>query len=442
MKYSITIVFIAALIFSNNVVYSQTVDSLYKVGTWHGFRQGAVSFTFDDGCSNQIPIALPMFDSHGFKMTFYPVINWYPNWTALQAAVSNGHEVGSHTVSHAKLSDITSDSQNTELKNSQIIINSHISGQHCITIAYPNCLVGDKTLCGNYYIAARGCSGVVEPSKPGDFMNISSFVCGTLGSVKTAQDFKNKADAAAASKGWVVFLLHGIDNDGGYSPVTSTDLQAALDSLSSHAEKYWVSTFSNVARYIRERNSVSVNEMSNVDSIITVSITDTLDDEIYNVPITIRRQLPQLWASAIATQNGLPIADTVVEIDSTKYIVFDAVPDGGSVNLMKADVVSSTTSQVSLLVNFMLNQNYPNPFNPSTTIRYEIPKTAYVKIIVYDVLGKVTDILVDGMRSPNRYRVEWTPSHLSSGIYFYRIYACSLDGSGNFTSVKKLIYIK
>lgn len=105
--------------------YSQTVDSLYEVATWPGFRQGAVRFTFDDNCPNQLSVVMPMFDQYGFKMTFFTVINWGPNWNTLRAAASNGHEIASHTVSHASLGTLTDDQQITELKNSQDAINSH-----------------------------------------------------------------------------------------------------------------------------------------------------------------------------------------------------------------------------------------------------------------------------------------------------------------------------
>ncbi len=91
---------------------------------------------------------------------------------------------------------------------------------------------------------------------------------------------------------------------------------------------------------------------------------------------------------------------------------------------------------------FTLFQNYPNPFNPSTTIRYDIPRTAHVTISIYDVLGRVVAKLVDGIQRANSYSVQWNPSGLSSGIYFCRIQAQSQDGSASFTSVKKLIFMK
>jgi hypothetical protein len=91
---------------------------------------------------------------------------------------------------------------------------------------------------------------------------------------------------------------------------------------------------------------------------------------------------------------------------------------------------------------FALSQNYPNPFNPSTTISYDVAKAAHITIRVYDVLGRMVAQLVDGVQVPSRYTVQWNPAGLSSGTYLYRIDAQNQDGSGNFTSVKKLLYMK
>ncbi len=91
---------------------------------------------------------------------------------------------------------------------------------------------------------------------------------------------------------------------------------------------------------------------------------------------------------------------------------------------------------------FALYQNYPNPFNPTTNISYDLPKNSYVKVTIYNVLGREVANLVDGMQQASHQVVQWNPSTLSSGVYFCRIQAHSVDGSSNFNSVKKLLYLK
>ncbi len=85
---------------------------------------------------------------------------------------------------------------------------------------------------------------------------------------------------------------------------------------------------------------------------------------------------------------------------------------------------------------FVLNQNYPNPFNPSTTIRYSIPSSGNVKLVVYNIIGQTVKTLVDKEQSAGSYNVNFNAAGLSSGIYFYKLSA------GNYTSIKKMIVLK
>jgi len=204
MRTSFCIVLLIVLLISDNC-YSQTVMGPYEVGTWQGFRSAAISYTFDDNCSNQLALAVPMFNESGFTLTLFTVTEWSPNWTGLQSAASHGHEIASHTMTHASLNSISDSLQTIELNNSQKSIDAHIAGQKCVSIAYPNCNVGNISLVKQYYLAARGCSGIIESKTPSNFMNISSIICGSLGSVKTGADFRSRANTASSSGGWCVY---------------------------------------------------------------------------------------------------------------------------------------------------------------------------------------------------------------------------------------------
>lgn len=96
--------------------------------------------------------------------------------------------------------------------------------------------------------------------------------------------------------------------------------------------------------------------------------------------------------------------------------------------------VSETKSK--LPAQFSLSQNYPNPFNPVTIIKYAVPKTSFVNITVYDLLGREIVKLINEEKPPGNYDVKFDGSNLASGIYFYRLNA------GDFTQTKKLILLK
>ena len=85
---------------------------------------------------------------------------------------------------------------------------------------------------------------------------------------------------------------------------------------------------------------------------------------------------------------------------------------------------------------YTLSQNYPNPFNPTTKISFDLPKQGFVTLKVYDVLGKEVAKLVNEQRNAGSYIIDFNASHLSSGVYYYRI------ESGEFMQVKKMVLIK
>jgi hypothetical protein len=85
---------------------------------------------------------------------------------------------------------------------------------------------------------------------------------------------------------------------------------------------------------------------------------------------------------------------------------------------------------------YILHQNYPNPFNPTTTVKYELPKSAEVRLTVYDMLGAEVSVLVNETRNAGIHEVTFDASALSSGAYFYRLRA------GEFVASKKLLLLK
>jgi len=85
---------------------------------------------------------------------------------------------------------------------------------------------------------------------------------------------------------------------------------------------------------------------------------------------------------------------------------------------------------------FSLEQNYPNPFNPATKIQYSIAKTTLTKLKIYDILGREMVTLVNEVKAPGVYAVDFNGSHLASGVYYYRLEA------GDFINVKKMLLIK
>jgi peptidoglycan/xylan/chitin deacetylase (PgdA/CDA1 family) len=432
MKKSTGLFISAAFWMAASTGFSQTVAPPYEAALWQGFRTAAVSFTFDDNTPNQFTKAVPLFNEFGYHMTLFtatgtgPAPDWFhADWAGLTSAFAQGHEIASHAVSHQSLPQMADSVQIAELKNSRDTIETRIPGCRCLTLAYPYCNSGKTALVRQYYIAARNCSGSVEASTPANFLSIGSVICGESG-LKATKHFNTRYTKAADTKGWVVFLIHGIDNDGGWSSLSSDTLRKTLEYLKTNEDRFWVASFGEIARYILERNAVSVAETPTSDTSLTVQVTDTLDNAVFDIPVTLRRPLPEGWSSAAVTQNGRGVDSKIVEENGTVYVQFDAVPDGGETIITKTGS-TGIASRVDLMVSMpILWQNYPNPFNPTTTFRFELGKMERIRLKLFDANGREVGILLDQELPAGPHSTTFNAHELPSGVYFIGLQTADL----------------
>ena len=121
------------------------------------------------------------------------------------------------------------------------------------------------------------------------------------------------------------------------------------------------------------------------------------------------------------------------------YLTGNSMNGEGNMDIVtiKYSQTVNITSISSLVPHeFILHQNYPNPFNPATTIEFAIPRTADVKLSVYNVSGKEIERLLNENLAGGEYKIEWNASGIPGGIYFYRI-----EASG-FIDTRKAVLVK
>jgi photosystem II stability/assembly factor-like uncharacterized protein len=98
--------------------------------------------------------------------------------------------------------------------------------------------------------------------------------------------------------------------------------------------------------------------------------------------------------------------------------------------------VSINTISTEIPEKYSLSQNYPNPFNPSTKVKFDVPKSSFVKLAVYDILGREVSSLVNEQLQAGTYEYEFNAAKLNSGTYFYKL------SSAGFSEIKKMVLIK
>ena len=92
--------------------------------------------------------------------------------------------------------------------------------------------------------------------------------------------------------------------------------------------------------------------------------------------------------------------------------------------------------EIDVVSDFRLFSNYPNPFNPTTAISYQLSAISFVKLRVFDVLGREVATLVDGLRQPGTYQTTFDASLLNAGTYFLEL------RSNGHRAVQKMVYAK
>lgn len=155
--------------------------------------------------------------------------------------------------------------------------------------------------------------------------------------------------------------------------------------------------------------------------------------------------------------TGVTVATAVYPPgNSTIYIYYSKLPgiSGAATSTWKVVRVSNPSQQSgevtfgvttfpigiqqisSVVSEFKLSQNYPNPFNPNTKINFSIPKSDYVSLRVYDMLGREVKVLVNGPLTAGEYETDFDAKGLSSGMYYYSL------RSGDYVDVKKMVLVK
>ncbi len=85
---------------------------------------------------------------------------------------------------------------------------------------------------------------------------------------------------------------------------------------------------------------------------------------------------------------------------------------------------------------YYLKQNYPNPFNPVTNIKFGIPESGTVRLVVYDITGRQVAELMNEYKYPGTYEAQFDGNNFASGIYFYSLE--TIRG----TETKKMLLVK
>ncbi len=147
---------------------------------------------------------------------------------------------------------------------------------------------------------------------------------------------------------------------------------------------------------------------------------------------------PMYKKNGVASTGTLAPVSAIYSEGNIKYAAFAYAglgPAGVYYN-MESLVTGITPVSNEVPNAFNLEQNFPNPFNPVTNIKFAVAKNGLVTLKVYDISGREVAQLVNMELNAGTYNFDFNASHLSSGIYFYRL------TTNNYTDTKKMVLVK
>lgn len=214
-------------------------------------------------------------------------------------------------------------------------------------------------------------------------------------------------------------------------------IRAKFPAFRSREHQIINSNDSKVYAYVKKyenQNGLVVLNLSDQTKTVTLNIKDALsftggvqDNAIY--------YLNNLFDNTYQIVSGASFSSVQVTLEPYGSAVYTVSLTRDTV-LVPPVVSVGDDGRGEVLRNYELYQNYPNPFNPETTIEFTLPERGFVKLTVYDALGREVKTIVNGELPAGKHSVRFYADGLPSGVYFYRL---SVNG---FEQTRKMILVK
>ena len=310
---------------------------------WDGDRFAALSITVDDNWATDHDWWVEQTSKHGQKMTWFVITGrvgtggLWGTWEGFKALRDKGYQVQSHTVTHLHVDDAGWPGIESEYTESAKHIEAGIKDHQVITLAYPggkNSSHNDRTVAAKYYIAGRGVVGTPNAADRIDYMNTNSI--GSIDRSRTDSILFGKSDIAWMGgnkylRGWLCTHFHGVPK-----PEQREAVAEQLAYIKSVENDLWMGLFEDVVRYGQQRDTATLKVTENTPQRIRFTLSDKMDDKLFDYPLTIKVRLHDDWAAASAVQGDKPVEVKLVTHDGGKFALVKAVPDRGDVTLTPA----------------------------------------------------------------------------------------------------------
>lgn len=269
---------------------------------WNGYT-GAVSFTYDDARSGQIPNLIPQLDALGIKATFFLTYgaggDLSTNKTKWIAAGKSGHELANHTYDHQNAFD--GDAQIAKMATD---IRGMDPSFEAVTFAYPNCNVGGTGTVGAESFMARGCGSTRykwTSSQPSDWMNIQGLIITS----SAASSGVSAVNSAKSENSWATIIIHDVTASPDQYSLTPANNKSILDAAVS--AKVWIAPYGTVGAYYRAHYAMDAVTPTKSGSSWNMSWTSPHAKMPKSVKLRVKLDAATFGSDFVVKQSGTAI---------------------------------------------------------------------------------------------------------------------------------------
>lgn len=322
-----------------------------SVCLWKDDCVAAASMGIDDNCAYNLPWWMEMCKKYGLRPTWWIITGGVDGprknsgtWQDWKDMVARGYDVQSHTVSHLDVSSPAWKGMDDEYASSKAAIERSIPGHKCLILAYPGGKgqeMNDPALAAKYYIAARGVYPFVNRANAINYLQVdagSGFAIddNKMAGVNLADVFV-KSPTNKAWRGWWVGFFHWIRvDDKAFTDAAERKFAYIQGKVKSG--ELWLGLFCEVAKYGQERDTAKLSSKSDYGATqkISIRLSDEMDDELFDFPLTVKVRIPSDWKEVKAMQGGEPAEFKLVEHEGGNFALLQIVPDRGETILRPA----------------------------------------------------------------------------------------------------------
>ena len=271
-------------------------------------------------------------------------------WDELRSLSHRGYEFASHSVTHPRMAVLDDANLVYELEKSRQEILDQLGFKHTFSVECPYGTEDGRAVqaallrypLARNYMPDANVDDLDRSNNTDPAASHKEYVRWQRGPLtETPMELmKSWVDNTAAQGNiWLVLVFHGVDGIG-WKPKTGAELKDYFGHIQLKQQNLWVATFQDVGKYIRERAHATVASYPEGEG-ISVVLRSSLTDISYDLPLTLKTEVPREW-QRVEVRQGQRIAQAnVVHGSHAEYVLYQAMPNAEVVHLSRATQVAN-----------------------------------------------------------------------------------------------------